>query len=124
MAEAWEKLVPEPARSSGVSLRPLGINETSWPISYAEAVVSALLNGAYAILGGDIYFKEAATFVPAYENWSCAVSLGEPWSAYANRSCNEAMQHLLSYGTQTNRWFTIVATSKPSAAELVASTAR
>ena len=124
MAEAWEKLLPEPARSSGVSLKPLGINETSWPISCAEMVVSTLLNGAYAILGGDIYFKEATTFVPAYENWSCAVALGEQWSVYAQRSCNEAMQYLLSHSAQTNRWFTIVATSKPSAAELVASYAR
>jgi len=103
MTEEWEILVPESARSSSVSLKSLGINEISWPISCAEIVVSALLNGAYAILGGDIYFKEAANFVPAYENWSCAVARGEQWSAYAQRSCNEAMQYLLRCNAQTNR---------------------
>ena len=123
MTEAWEILIPEPAMSSSVSLKSLGISEISWPISCAEMVVSALLNGAFAI-GGDIYFKEAATFVPAYETWSCAVALGEQWSAYTQRSCNEAMDYLLRFSVQTDRWFTIVATSKPSAAELVTSYAR
>ena len=124
MAEAWEKLIPEPARSSGVSLIPFGVNEISWPISCAALVVSVLRNGGYAIPGGDIYFKEATAFVPAYENWSCSIVLGEQWSAYTMRSCNEALQYLLRYGTQTNRWFTVVATPKPSAAELVTSYAR
>lgn len=124
MTEAWVDLVPESVRSRCLSLMPFGVHETAWPIACADSVIPALHNGGYAIFGGDIYIKEAATFAPAYENWSCSVAPGEHWHTYVKRSYIEASRYLLGHHLKSDQWFTIVATSKPDATQLVMSHAR
>ncbi len=124
MTEAWVELVPEAVRSSGLSLAPVGVNETAWPIRCADLLIPALRNFGYAILGGDIYVHNASKFAPAYANWFCTINIGEPWDTYAQRSCSEAAKYLVGHHLESDWWFTLVATSKPDAAQLAMSHAR
>lgn len=121
MTETRLEFVPAKVMSLGQSLMPFGVNETAWPILCADVLIPTLRNSGYAILGGDIYVHEASTFMPAYENWFCSINGGEQWDTFAHRSCSEASQYLSGQHQKTDRWFTLVATLKPDAAQLATS---
>lgn len=124
MAESWMDVLSEPMRSSGVRLSAIGIDETVWPATSITSVVATLCDNGFAILGGDIFLRIGDSFRLTCDSWHCEIAPGESWSRYVQRSCGEAERYLLGLANSADRWFTVVATSKPSAAQLVVSHAR
>ena len=107
-----------------MSLSAIGINETAWPATTIKSAVAALCDNGFAILGGDICLRAGDGFHLTHDNWHCDIASGESWSGYVQRSCGEAERYLQGFVNSADRWFTIVARSKPSVAELIVSHAR
>ena len=117
----WISQLPAVIRERGVSLQGIGIDETAWPIDIAAEVIDVLRQGSWAVLGGDLFRQAGASLSHTYDNWHCDIVSGEPWAAYAQRSCESASRYLAGISTSPSRWFTVVAVAKPDAQQLAKS---
>jgi len=113
MESRWEDSLPSDLRAKGQSLVERSLSETAWPIEHAAQLLTWLREKRYGVLGGDLYERKGAKFIPTYENWHCNLEKGESWATYCERSCKKALKYVADAKKQ--HWVVIVASLKPTA---------
>ena len=122
--EILRQILPQAILEKGLAIYPGESSEIAWPLNLANEVVGKVYEAGLAILGGDIYERNAQRFKPAYENWHSEISSGEKWEDFVLRSYVEANAYLGSYWLKNEQWFVLVVVEKPDASMLVKSYAR
>ena len=123
MRELWISILPDSIALQGQFLGAFGVKETAWPVDCAVEIADMLRVDGWAIAGGDLYRKKEESFLPAHENWSCAIAASEAWESYVARSSIAARRFFLRF-SEPDCWTTIVASSKPDTQQLASSHVR
>ena len=92
------------------SLSELGLDELAWRPDDALLVVRLLSESDVAVLGGDVYAKQAGKVEPLYENWYVDKNAAELPSDFARRSQTEAIAFLTTLQARNlpDRWVALV----------------
>ncbi len=113
----WSKHLNEDTRAKGIDLSRTGFADAAWPIDSHPEIVDSLRNAGFAILGGDILKGRRRDLEHTYDSWSSDAKAGESWPAFVERSCAAATQYLTPLQQQSDLWFTVEVSAKPSAAQ-------
>jgi hypothetical protein len=117
----WTLSIDAEVREKGIDLSSHGISNVGWSVDCANEVISTLQLKGWAILGGDIFERQAGRFVHSYQSWECDINTGEPWPSYAERSCTYALASLSIFRGNPGLWFTAEVLEKPTATQLARS---
>jgi hypothetical protein len=104
---------------------PEGCSHLAWRRPDALAVLQELASTSVAVLGGDVLVlgPQGFTHSPTGDNWTCNLSSGESWTAYAARSRRKAHDYIHRYREQSQVAYAFVFRDKPSAQQLIRSRA-
>lgn len=99
------------------SLDELGLTDLVWEDQLIEAVIDALEQLDFAVLGGDVYAATPEGFRPTYDNWYCDRSPEEAFSDYAKRSREVAREYVRNYRKTGNvgAYFALVVSNEATA---------
>jgi hypothetical protein len=86
--------IPEELRASAIRLDHLGVYEVAWTRQNALAVISALRDTKWALLGGDVLRKRAGLFHHSYDNWHSEPASGESCPDFVQRSHGESRSYI------------------------------
>jgi len=107
------KILPQALLVKGLPTHSEGSKEIAWPRPLAKQIAGRINESSLAILGGDIYEKNATSFKSAHENWCCEIRHGEKWADFVLRSYVETKAYLESYWLIEGHWIVFVVVEKP-----------
>ena len=113
----WSQHLPADTRAKAVDLSRTGFADAAWPITSYREIVDTLRDAGFAILGGDILKGRRRDLEHTYDSWSSEVKSGESWPAFVARSCANAADYLAGMQQQSDLWFTVAVSPRPSAAQ-------
>lgn len=93
---------PKELLSVGHSLEIVGVSEMAWKHKDALSVIYFLVNGGYAILGGDVYLISNGGFDSTYDSWYINKSTSK---SFVKQSGEKAIEYITQYANKNGSGF-------------------
>ncbi len=89
--------LPGPLTSRGIAVKTDDVIDVGWLRDDALEVVRALHGTTVAIVGGDVFVRQAWGFTATTESWNCERAPGESTPDYSIRSRDWASEYVAGY---------------------------
>jgi hypothetical protein len=96
MKMCWSNDI-DPILCIGTPLMDLGVRNWALEADQALAAVHQLGSQGIAILGGDVFIKDARDVRPCPDSWCCERRLSESQAGFVQRSCQAAVEYITKY---------------------------
>ena len=96
MKMCWSNEI-DPILCVGLPLMDVGINNWALELDQALAAVRQLGSRGIAVLGGDVFIKDARGVHPCPDSWCCEPRESESHSGFVQRSCQAAVEYISKY---------------------------
>jgi hypothetical protein len=96
MKMCWSNEI-DPVLCVGLPLMDMGINNWALEADQALAAIRQLGDRGIAVLGGDVFIKDAKEVRPCPDSWCCERREAESPAVFVQRSCQAALEYVSAY---------------------------